>query len=135
MLFRSQFYTHTVYKRLPRSSPAEAAEEESFEPEIHRRNGDRMVEEPQVNLCQPKHGAKALGEERRGGEEKLCCIDVVVVFPSSRGAPLFIGGGGRSYLASQEERVKESKRISPKEGKKGENGAKDQITIETNRSD
>ena len=78
----SQFCTRTVYKRLPSSSPAEAAEEEGFGPEIQQRDGVRMVEEPPVNLCQPKQGAKALGEE------KLCCV-----FSSSRGAPLFIGGG------------------------------------------
>ena len=65
-----------MYRRPPGSGPAEAAEEEDFGPEIQQRDGVRMVEEPQVNLCQPKHGAKALGDERRGGEEKLCCIDV-----------------------------------------------------------
>ena len=66
-----QFYTYTVYKRLPGSSPAEAAEEEDYGPEIQQCDGVRMVEEPTVNLCQPKQGAKALGEERRGEERML----------------------------------------------------------------
>ena len=59
-----------VYKRLPGSGPAEAAEEEDFRPEIQQRDGARMVEEPPVNLCQPKQGAKAQREERRGEEER-----------------------------------------------------------------
>ena len=66
-----QFCTCTVYKRLLGSGPAEAAEEESFGPEIQQRDGVRMVEEPLVYLCQPKQGAKAQGEERRGGEELM----------------------------------------------------------------
>ena len=60
--------THTLYKRLPSSGPAEAAEEERFRPEIQQRDGVRKVEEPLVYLCQPKQGAKAQGEGRRGGE-------------------------------------------------------------------
>ena len=59
-----------MYKRLPRSGPAEAAEEKRFGPEIQQRDGVRKVEEPLVYLCQPKQGAKAQGEERRREEEE-----------------------------------------------------------------
>ena len=74
-----------MYKRLPDSGPAEAAEEEDFGPEIQQRDGVRMVEEPPVNLCQPKQGAKALGEERRGG-------GIILVVCTSQSTPrvLFI---------------------------------------------
>ena len=77
-----------MYKCLPGSGPAEAAEEEDFGPEIQQPDGVRMVEEPPVNLCQPKQGAKALGEERRGGGEEL---DGKMGW---RGCP-YIGEGGR----------------------------------------
>ena len=68
-----------MYKRLPGSGPAEPAEEECFGLEIQQRDGVQMVEEPPVNLCQPKQGAKALGEERRGEERRNS--DVVVCYP------------------------------------------------------
>ena len=68
-LWHLRSFVHVRCKRLPGSGPAEAAEEEGFGPEIQQRDGVRKVEEPLVNLCQPKQGAKALGEERRGGEE------------------------------------------------------------------
>jgi len=57
-----------VYKRLPGSGPAEAAEEEGSGPEIQQRDGVRKVEEPLAYLCQPKQGAKAHG--RRGEERR-----------------------------------------------------------------
>ena len=61
--------THTVYKCLPGSGPAEAAEEENFGPKIQQRDGVRKVEEPLVNLCQPKERGQGTrrGEERRRG--------------------------------------------------------------------
>ena len=64
--------THTVYKRLPGSGPAEAAEEEDSGPEIQQRDGVRMVEEPldpQSHQASSKQGEprQGRGEERRGG--------------------------------------------------------------------
>ena len=64
-----QFCTRTVYKRLPGSGPAEAAEEESSELEIQQRDGVQKVEEPlkpQVYRASSKQW-----EPRQGrGEEK-----------------------------------------------------------------
>ena len=62
-----QFCTRTVYKRLPGSGPAEAAEEEGFGPEIQQRDGVRKVEEPQTPNVSSKQWELRQWEE--GGEE------------------------------------------------------------------
>ena len=64
-----QFCTRSVYKRLPVSGPAEAAEEDDFGPEIQQRDIVRKVEEPLTPYASSKQWEPRQWEERRGEEE------------------------------------------------------------------